>query len=105
MKNIFISIVLSVFCLSCQQAGVTQTNLTGVEQDLPQELKGLKVYYVSTGNGGGVKVAILNEQVNSTTYQVGKTTQSTVILNKQNNKLIEVKQLLLENDSIIIFKK
>jgi len=102
----FVSVLLCAVLTSCQQdAGVTSKSLTGEEQNLPDELKGLKVYWVSTGNGSGVNVAILNGQINSTTYQVGKTKQSTIILNKQNGNLIEVRQILVENDSVIVCRK
>ena len=94
-----------LFFASCTESGVTSQSLTGNEDNLPNELKGLKVYWVSTGNGGGVNVAVLNGQVNSTTYQSGKTTQSVVIVNKQNGKLIEVSQILVENDSLIVCRK
>ena len=100
------SVLLCAVLTSCQDdAGITSKILTGEEQKLPDELKGLKVYWVSTGYGSGVKVAILNGQINSTTYQVGKTNQSTIILNKQNSSLIEVRQILVENDSVIVCRK
>ncbi len=101
----FASVLLCAVLTSCQDAGVTSKSLTGEEQNLPDELKGLKVYWVSTGNGDGVNVAVLNGQINSTTYQVGKTKQSTIILNKQNGNLIEVRQILVENDSVIVCRK
>lgn len=102
--NLFTLAVLSSF-FSCTDPGDTVQKLTGNEEKLPNELKGLKVYYVSTGNGDGVKVAVLNGEVNSTTYKSGKTTQSVVIVNKQNGKLIEVRQVLVENDSVIVCRK
>lgn len=97
--------MLAVVLTSCQDAGVTSKKLTGEEQNLPDELKGLKVYWVSTGNGSGVNVAILNGEVNSTTYMQGKVQGSTIIINKQNGKLIEVSQILVENDSVIVCRK
>ena len=85
----FASVLLCAVLTSCTDAGVTSKILTGgEEQKLPDELKGLKVYWVSTGDGSGVNVAILNGLINSTTYHVGKTNQSTIILNKQNSSLI-----------------
>jgi len=90
---------------SCDDAGVTSKRLNGDEQNLPDELKGLKIYSVSTGNLDYVKVAVLDGKINSTTYQVGKVQESTVIVNKQNGKLIEVSQILVENDSMIVCRK
>jgi hypothetical protein len=99
-------LMMSMISLSsCTESGISTQKLNGNEQNLPDELKGLKVYWVSTGNGGGVNVAILNGQVNSTTYNVGKVITSTIILNKQNGKLIEVSNILIENDSLIVCRK
>ena len=90
---------------SCSEPGTTQLRLNGNESNLPDELKGLKVYSVSDGNGSHVKVAILNNQINSTTYKVGKHAQSLLLVNKQDNKVIEVSSVLMENDSLIICRK
>lgn len=109
MKNFkFIAIftLLTLFT-SCSQPGVTSQSLNGTEDELPQELKGLKVYRVSTGSGNYVKVAILNDNINSLTYQNGKLTETVIIVNKNVNgsKVIEVKEILMENDSMIVCKK
>ena len=90
---------------SCADPGTTQLRLNGNESNLPDELKGLKIYSVATDEGDYVKVAILNNQINSTTYTVGKHTQSLVLVNKQDGKLIEVSSVLMENDSLIICRK
>ena len=112
MKNIC-TIILSLFLLSnltsCEEAGVSRQETNGNEKDLPEELKGLKVYSVSTGGGSWVKVAILDGKVNSTTYKRnsgGKSTQTTILIDKRNNnKVIEITQVLMENDSIIVCRK
>ena len=90
---------------SCEDPGTTQLRLNGNESNLPDELKGLKIYSVATDEGDYVKVAILNNQINSTTYTVGKHTQSLILVNKQDGKLIEVSSVLMENDSLIICRK
>ena len=94
---------------SCEKPGATSYNLSGNEQNLPDKLKGLEVYSVCIGGGDYVKVALLNDNVNSITETktVGKisTTVSTIIIDKQNQKLIEVKEILLENDSMIVCRK
>jgi len=97
--------MLAVVFTSCDDAGVTSKKLNGDEQNLPDELRGLKIYNVSTGGGNYVKVAVLDDKINSTTYQVGKVSESIVIVNKQNGKLIEVSQILVENDSVIVCRK
>jgi len=104
---IIIYVISAVIFTSCDDVGTTSKKLNGDEQNLPDELKGLKIYSVSTGGGDYVKVAVLDGKTNSTTYQVGKLQESTLIVNldKQNGKLIEVSQILVENDSLIICKK
>ena len=49
---------------SCADPGTTQLRLNGNESNLPDELKGLKIYSVATDGGHYVKVAILNNQIN-----------------------------------------
>ncbi len=101
----FLIMLTSMLFTSCQEAGETSKTLSGTEQNLPAELKGLKVYWVSTGRGNGVNVAILNDKINSVTYSVGKSQQTTVILNSEKGNVITVKQILMENDSLIVCRK
>jgi hypothetical protein len=75
------------------------------EGTLPQELKGLKVYRVSCGEGEYVKVGILNNQAISTTYQAGKIQQSVILVNKETTRTINVESIISENDSIVVIKK
>jgi hypothetical protein len=103
LKLMIIALVIGV--TSCNDPGYTRLRLQGNETNLPEELKGLKVYTVAIDNGRYIEVAIMGDKINSTTYQSGKNTQSIVILNKQDNKLIEVSSVLMENDSLIICGK
>ena len=98
---------LLLLCLvcSCDQAGVTKLRLNGNENDLPQELKGLKIYSVSVGDGLYVKVAVLDNKANSTTYQVGKFQESLIVVDNSTSKQIKVSQILSETDSIIVCHK
>lgn len=109
MKKITLITLIAVcflFTASCQEAGTTSKQLTGLEQNLPEELKGLKVYWVWTGKSSGVNVAILDNKINSLTYSEGKSTTSTILLQKEeDNKLIKVKQIIMENDSLIVCRK
>ncbi len=104
-KAFFTLLVSCCLLTSCDDAGVTYKRLNGDEQNLPDELKGLKIYSVSIGSMSDVKVAVLDGKINSTTYQVGKNQETTVIVNKQNGRLIEVSQILVENDSVIVCRK
>lgn len=90
--------------MSCEQAGTTSINLYGEEDKLPQELKGMKVYKVYVDGGNYVRVAVLNNQINSLTYPVGKS-QQTTILSKETGKLVMVSNIISENDSIIVCRK
>jgi len=92
---------------SCAEKGTTHQKLNGDEATLPDELKGLKVFTVATGDGNYVKVAVLNGQVNSLTYPVDKYQQTTIVLNKDryNERTIEADKILFENDEMILIKK
>ena len=104
-RNLAKWLLVAVFFVGCEDAGTTRQQLSGNESELPEELKGLKIYRVSTENGGAVRVAVLNGNVNSSTYKAGKTTQSTIVVNKSNGKLIEVREVLVENDSLLVCRK
>lgn len=101
---ILIGILFSLV-ISCEQAGVTRMKIEGTEETLPKELKGLKIYEVSTGNGGSVKVGVLNNQVNGLTYPEGKLKESVIMVHNGQNRIIEVESIISENDSIMVIKK
>jgi len=105
MKKILTFLILLLTLTSCEDKGVTRQTLTGDETNLPQELKGLKVYRVSCGEGEYVKVAVLNNQAVSTTYQDGKIQQSVILVNKETARTINVESIISENDSILVIKK
>jgi hypothetical protein len=98
-------VVLTTILVSCEDRGTTEERLTGNENELPEELKGLKVYSVSTGYGNYVKVAIMNNQVLGTTYSKGKTSESVVMFYKNQKREIIVESIISENDSILVIKK
>lgn len=109
MKNLKFAIIACILVLSsCDNESKNVTDVEqlvfGNESELPDELKGLKVYGISS-NSGYFKVAVMNKNVNSIGYASGKTQESIMIVDKCNNKLIEVKQVLMENDSLIICRK
>lgn len=98
------ALLLLCFACSCDKAGVAKLRLNGNENELPQELKGLKIYSVSTGDGS-VKVAIFDNKANSTTYRVGKFEESLIVVDNSTSKQIKVSQILSETDSIIVCRK
>lgn len=106
----FICMIILALCSlfsSCEDKGTTRMSLNGTEQNLPDELKGLKVYTVSTSNQGGyIRVAVLNNQINSITYPVGKFQATTIIVGSgKEQRLINAKEIISETDSIIVIKK
>lgn len=108
MKNLKVITILfafSILIFSCQSPGMTTKKLDGDENLLPEELRGLRVYNVSLNDGNSVKVAILNNELNSITGIKGKRNESTIILNTETRNTIEVKEILMENDTLIIFRK
>ena len=105
MKKILTILVLLCLLTSCEDKGVTKQWLSGDESTLPQELKGLKVYRVSCGEGEYVRVGILNNQVISTTYPDGKVKESIILVNKEVARTINVESIISENDSIVVIKK
>jgi hypothetical protein len=99
--------------ISCEEKGTTRQRLIGNESNLPPELKGLKVYRVSCGDGDFVKVAILDNQSISTTYKSGKHAQSLVLITKEveygtgeiPRRPVNIESIISENDSIMIIRK
>ena len=91
--------------LNGDEKGTTTTRLNGDEKTLPNELKGLKVYSVSLGGGNYVKVAVLNNNTNSTTYRDGTIDKTIIVVDKRNQKVINVEDIIMENDSLIICRK
>jgi len=104
MKKLILSITTLLLITSCSDPGTSEILLDD-HKNLPSELKGLRVYNVSTGNGTSVKVATLNNDLNSITYQEGKLNESVMLINKQTNKIIQVRDVVMENDSLIICRK
>jgi hypothetical protein len=102
MKLISIVIVSLLFLFGCKDKGVSEVELSGFENNLPAELKGLRVYNVSTGNGGYIKVAILNNSPVVTKID----SHITIIMGKNvKDRIIYAKQIISETDSIIVIKK
>ena len=106
MKKVFI-ILTSLFLLSScsNDPGVTRQELTGNEINLPEELKGLKVYNVAIENGNKIKVAFMEGyKSSSTSYRNGKFDETTILL-ESTGRVIKVKEIISETDSIIVVKK
>jgi hypothetical protein len=104
MKKIMLTIATALLISSCTDPGTSEILLDD-HKNLPAELKGLKIYNVSTGRGHSINVAVLNSNLNSVTYQVGKRNESVILIDKQTEKVVQVSSILMENDSLIICRK
>src|ERR1035437_463875 len=103
--KLFFLILLMIFLFSCDdEKGTTIQSLNGDEQGLPDDLKGMKLYYVSMGNNGsGIYVAKLpNNTINAVSFLQGKTQITTIIIN---NRTIVAKEIISETADIIVIRK
>lgn len=99
-------ILFILFIVSCQDSGTTDMVLFGNEYGLPTELKGLKVYTVAIKDGNLIRVAVLNNEINSIGYKNGEINNTTLMINNNSERnFIEVKQILIENDTLIVCRK
>jgi hypothetical protein len=107
MKYTFlILLVFAITLNSCHEAGTSTTSLHGSEQTLPDELKGLKIYTVSTGGLSYVQVGVLdNARTTSLSHSEGKHHESFILVEKNTGRTIPVGEIISENDSIIVCKK
>ena len=100
--KLLIALIAASLLLSCEAPGTTKLTLKGDEDALPPELKGLKVYsvvYDSSGNCMNIAVLDRNNMV---------TTGNSVVLvdnSGWDKREIEIKKIIMENDSMIIALK
>lgn len=88
--------------------GETYQTLKGNEENLPDELKGLRVYSVNTSTSGGfVKVAILDDKINSVTSPHGKIQVTTIIIDKSGskNRTIICDEIISETEDVVVVRK
>ena len=110
MYKIVCLIALSLVLFTCSDPGTTETLLDGERlQNLPEDLKGLKVYKVSLGESSSIMVAVLKDDMNSIQYKSGKYTKDVIILedswDSSEKREIPIKIIVMENDSIIVAEK
>lgn len=118
MKSLLLSSLTALLLLlllsSCQEPGTT-TNVLSDNSKLPAELKGLKVYRVTTENGNRIFVGILpNKNITNVQFPVGKATSALLLINNDDNinidddnidNVIKVSNIIFENDSMILCRK
>jgi hypothetical protein len=108
MKKLLLLMAMPLLLVSCYEPGHTTQSLQGDEKLLPEELKGLKIYDVATSGGRSLKVGILkNQVVGSQYYNInGKYLEECLLIQKDKSpKVITVKRVISENDSIIVIQK
>jgi len=96
---------LSLFVF-CVDPGVTNEVILE-KQNLPEQFKNLKIYYVSVGNGSYVYIASLNDAINSVST-TGKAAETVLMFDNgfsSSRREIGIKNIILENDTMIIARK
>lgn len=110
-KLIMLSIVSAIVLTGCnnEKLGNTESRLDGTEQNLPEHLKGLTVDLVTVSKRGSfIYVATLPRyNTISMQYQSGKNTETVIVAipNESPQRIIQVKEIIMENDSMILVKK
>lgn len=108
MKKILLATALATLLVGCDsspsQVPIAQEN------QLPPELKGLKIYAVETGSNGMGRTIYVgyvpNKQTMSLEYSQDKTTESVIVVkDTASNKTIFAKSIIMENDSMVIVRK
>ena len=97
-------IVISMF--SCGKAGDIRKYYVD-DSKLPIELQGLKVYTVCYADEQWIRIAVLNDKINSISHDEGtnnRTTVTTVVVSSS-NRIINAREIISENDSIIVIRK
>jgi len=100
--KLLIALIAASFLLFCDPPGTTVLEIRGDEEALPTELKGLKVYRVSYDNeGNSMMIAVLDRNNMVTTGN------SIVLVDNSgwDKREIEIKNIIMENDSMIIALK
>ena len=108
MKKVLLATALATLLVGCDDSPPSQVHITQ-ENQLPIELKGLKIYAVSTSGSMGRTIYIgyvPNKQTMSLEYSQGKTTESVIVVkDASSNKIIVGKSIIMENDSMVIVRK
>lgn len=111
MLKIFMVVFFTTLLVSCEKQGDSELLMDGKNSslNLPEDLKGLKVYKVCVGLDEYIKVAVLNGEVKSVNELAGKTYRNTIILTKEESEerffMIPIDKILLENDTVIMARK
>ena len=111
MKNF--ALLLCVICFitlfGCMDKGYYEQRLDGTETTLPDYLKGMKADAVGINGLNYIYVATFpDKETVSLTYSQGKTKESVVIVlpdSNCNQRTIYAKEIMMENDSMILIRK
>jgi len=97
MKKIFTYILL-LSLISCNDSGVSKIPLSGNEENVPEEIKGIKVFKVALSDGDFIKVVVLENDLDKS-ISTKSSNKNTILIAKKKYKIIS------ENDSILVLKK
>jgi hypothetical protein len=108
MKNLYlifflITIALMPIIISCVEPGTVDLIDTG-----KIEGKNIKIYSYWYAKGYNVKLAFIEDEINSVTYSVGKHEETVILVNSNENvKSVQTitGNIIMENDSMILIKK
>lgn len=102
MKKISLLLALLALLLAaaCSNPRETSVENEELQSNLPQELKGLKVYTVYLKDGNYIKIAVLNNNIVATDQQNGEVRNQNAIINQT-----DLNKVIFENDSIMIIRK
>lgn len=113
MKKLVFALVIATISwsiTSCTESKTDVTQMKVKDEDLPNELRGIKFYRVYTENGASFVLATTPTQTAVTKYKANGIVDSRTVgilesdslSNKQ--RLIEIKEIISENDSVIVCK-
>ena len=109
MKKVFIlaglAMALFVSCFPSHEQGDSMILLNGNEAGLPDDLKGIKFYRVYHSVSDYMDIALKDGSVAACSYRNGKSNKNISIIYNNQNRLINVSEIISENDSIIVCKK
>lgn len=94
-------IIFALLFLSCDDNGTVVSRSEGTING-----HAIKVFSYCLGDGDWVKVAFIDDKINSTNYNEGKTKENVIIVNNPNQKPVVINgEIIMNNDSLILIKK
>lgn len=109
MKKLVFALVIATVSWSitaCTESKTDVTQMKVKDEDLPNELRGIKFYRIYTENGASFVLA--TQQSSVTEYGSNGLSRATVAVVRvdttSSTRVIEIKEIISENDSVIVCK-